>query len=54
MVICPFCKAENIDGVDECEHCQQPLGFLSKPRASSPIEHSLSRTASTSSARVSR
>ncbi|HEY2895409.1 MAG TPA: CBS domain-containing protein, partial [Pirellulales bacterium] len=43
MVICPFCKAENIDGVDECDHCQQPLGFLSKPRAVSPIEHSILR-----------
>ncbi|HEY2839233.1 MAG TPA: CBS domain-containing protein [Pirellulales bacterium] len=43
MVICPSCKAENIDGVDECDHCQQPLGFLSKPRAGSPIEHSILR-----------
>jgi CBS domain-containing protein len=41
MMICPFCKAENIDGVDECEHCQQPLEFLSKPRAGSLIEHSI-------------
>lgn len=41
MVICPFCKEENIDGVDECEQCQQPLGFLSKPRTSSHVEHSL-------------
>ncbi len=41
MVICPFCKEENIDGVDECEQCQQPLGFLSKHRASSHVEHSL-------------
>jgi predicted transcriptional regulator len=41
MVICPFCKEENIDGADECEQCQQPLGFLSKPRTSSTIEHSL-------------
>ena len=40
-MICPFCKEENIDGADECEHCQQPLGFLSKPRTSSTIEHSL-------------
>jgi len=38
---CPFCKTENIEGVDECQHCQQPLAFLSRPRASSPIEHSL-------------
>lgn len=41
MVVCPFCEEENIDGADECEQCHQPLGFLSKPRASSPIEHSL-------------
>ncbi len=41
MVICPFCKEENIDGVDECEECQQPLGFLSKPRTSSRVAHSL-------------
>jgi len=41
MVTCPFCKEENIDGVDECEQCQQPLGFLSKPRASSHVAHSL-------------
>lgn len=41
MVICPYCREENIDGADECEGCQQPLGFLSKPRASSHVEHSL-------------
>lgn len=41
MVICPLCQAENIDGADECEQCQQPLGYLSKPRASSPLERSI-------------
>jgi len=41
MVICPFCKEENIDGADECEQCHQPIEFLTKPRASSSIEHSL-------------
>jgi predicted transcriptional regulator len=41
MVICPFCKEENIDGADECEQCHQPIEFLTKPRASSPIEHSI-------------
>jgi CBS domain-containing protein len=41
MAICPFCHEENIDGVDECEHCQQPLEFLTRPRAGSQLEHSL-------------
>ncbi|MBI2825426.1 MAG: CBS domain-containing protein [Planctomycetia bacterium] len=41
MVICPLCQAENIDGADECEQCQQPLGYLSRPRASSPLERSI-------------
>lgn len=41
MVICPFCKEENIDGADECEQCHQPIEFLTKPRASSSLEHSI-------------
>lgn len=41
MAICPFCHEQNIDGADECEHCQQPIGFLTKPRAGSRLEHSL-------------
>ncbi|HWB11971.1 MAG TPA: CBS domain-containing protein [Pirellulales bacterium] len=41
MTECPYCGVENIDGADHCEECQQPLDFLSKPRASTPIERSL-------------
>lgn len=41
MAECPYCGVENIDGADLCEECQQPLDFLSKPRASTPIERSL-------------
>ena len=41
MVVCPFCHEVNIEGADQCEECQQPLGFLNKPRASSAIERSL-------------
>jgi CBS domain-containing protein len=43
MIICPFCSEENIDGVDECAECGQPLDFLSKPRPSSSIERSLTK-----------
>ena len=38
---CPFCGHENIAGVDCCERCEEPLGFMSKPRAKSPVEKSL-------------
>ena len=39
---CPFCSAENIDGADVCEHCQEPIDFLSQPAASG-LEGSLMR-----------
>lgn len=38
MTTCPFCAHENIDGADQCAECQEPLEFLSKPRAASPLE----------------
>ncbi|MGH7137711.1 MAG: CBS domain-containing protein [Pirellulales bacterium] len=41
MTECPYCGVENIDGADHCEECQQPLDYMSKPRASTPIERSL-------------
>jgi CBS domain-containing protein len=41
MITCPFCDEENLDGVDECAECGQPLDFLSKPRANSSVERSL-------------
>lgn len=43
MTECPYCGVDNIDGADHCEECQQPLDFLSKPRASTPIERSLAK-----------
>lgn len=43
MTECPYCGADNIDGADHCEECQQPLDFLSKPRASTPIERNLAK-----------
>jgi CBS domain-containing protein len=41
MINCPFCGEENIDGADNCEQCQQPLDFLSKPQPGSDLERSL-------------
>lgn len=41
MNACPFCGHENIPGADECSHCQQPLVFLSKPQARTPLERSI-------------
>src|SRR5262245_37464186 len=38
---CPHCGHENIQGVDDCEACGQPLEFLSMPRPSSAVERSL-------------
>lgn len=43
MVACPSCGAENIDGADVCQHCQQPLDYLTRPRAETPVEKSLMR-----------
>lgn len=43
MTECPYCGADNIDGADHCDECQQPLDFLSKPRASTPIERNLAK-----------
>ena len=40
---CPFCNAENMDGVDVCEDCQEPLDFMSQPRATSDLETHLLR-----------
>ncbi len=37
-LICPDCGAENIDGVDACEACGQPLTMFNKPqRSPSPV-----------------
>jgi CBS domain-containing protein len=41
MNACPFCRHENIPGADECSHCLEPLVFLSKPQARTPLERSI-------------
>ncbi len=41
MNACPFCGHENIPGADECSECLQPLVFLSKPTARTPLERSI-------------
>ena len=43
MMKCPFCNALNIDGVDVCEECQEPLDFMSQPRTTSDLESHLLR-----------
>jgi CBS domain-containing protein len=41
MANCPACGFKNIDGVDTCERCESPMGFLSKPQPASWIERSI-------------
>ncbi len=43
MSQCPYCGHENIAGEDDCVECQQPLTFLSKPKANTPLEKSIRR-----------
>ncbi len=40
---CPFCGGDNIEGADQCMHCEQPLDFLSAPAANSEVERGLLR-----------
>jgi len=43
-LICPDCGAENIDGVDTCESCGQPLTMFNKPqRPHSPVGEGMLR-----------
>lgn len=41
MPLCPFCGAGNLEGADECDDCGQSLSELSRPHATSTIEHGL-------------
>jgi CBS domain-containing protein len=41
MILCPFCDAKNIEGVDVCDKCGQSLTDLNIPRPASEIERSL-------------
>jgi signal-transduction protein with cAMP-binding, CBS, and nucleotidyltransferase domain len=43
MIICPFCDAENIEGVDECDTCHQALTDLSLPVPATAVEIDLLR-----------
>jgi CBS domain-containing protein len=43
MSLCPYCGAENIDGVDQCDACAQSLEHLTKPRRAPGVEDGLFR-----------
>lgn len=43
MVICPYCGADEIDGADLCQQCQQPLDDLTDPQPSTELERFLVR-----------
>ncbi len=43
-MICPHCEHENIDGVDVCEECQQPLDHLTDPQPATDLEQRLLET----------
>jgi CBS domain-containing protein len=43
MIVCPHCDSENIEGADECEHCNQPLTELSIRVPASSVEAALLR-----------
>lgn len=41
MIICPFCDAENIVGVEECESCGQSFGDVYLPLPATEVERGL-------------
>ena len=41
VMICPVCRAENIEGADFCEVCGSDLGDLKLPRADTALEQKL-------------
>lgn len=41
MSVCPFCDYENIEGVDVCDRCQQPLTDSYLPTPVSAVERGL-------------
>jgi CBS domain-containing protein len=43
MIICPYCQAENIEGADECEQCNQSLSDMSVRVPASSVEGDLLR-----------
>ncbi len=43
MKLCPFCGRENIEGVDECEHCACSLADVELLEPATPVERELLR-----------
>lgn len=43
MIICPYCQAENIEGVDECSDCNQPLSEMGIRVPATSVEADLMR-----------
>jgi CBS domain-containing protein len=43
MILCPYCEAENIEGVDECASCGEELTQLSRRIPASSVEADLLR-----------
>ncbi|HRX82472.1 MAG TPA: CBS domain-containing protein [Pirellulaceae bacterium] len=41
MIDCPYCGAENIPGIDDCEECGQPLSHVHGGGASNEVERAL-------------
>jgi len=41
MIVCPYCSADNIEGVDTCEACGQPLADLHLATPATPVERAL-------------
>jgi CBS domain-containing protein len=41
VVICPDCRAENIEGADTCQVCGAELGNLALPKATTELEERL-------------
>ncbi len=41
MIDCPFCGAENIPGIDDCEECGQPLSHINTGTHANNVERAL-------------
>ena len=41
MSVCPFCNAENIEGVDACDQCGASLSDMHLPEPATAVERSL-------------
>ena len=43
MMLCPYCGTENIEGVDDCAECCQPLGDTHLPPPRTALERAVLR-----------